>query len=207
MIAYGKEDVLRMSQPVVKKTKRSWMRLLFEVALILTIVLGIRMWFQRDLPSGPAPDFQAVLIDGKLVNIKDYRGEPLLLHFWASWCKFCKLSESSITSIDKDWQVLSVAFQSGDKEAVIQHMKERRIESWTVVPDQDGRLAELFGVKAVPASYIIDGKGEIRVKEVGVTTTWGLRTRLWYAKNFDSFADMLGITSAQANSGDSDNLK
>ena len=196
-----------MSQPVVKKTKRSWMRLLFEVALILTIVLGIRMWFQRDLPSGPAPDFQAVLIDGKLVNIKDYRGEPLLLHFWASWCKFCKLSESSITSIDKDWQVLSVAFQSGDKEAVIQHMKERRIESWTVVPDQDGRLAELFGVKAVPASYIIDGKGEIRVKEVGVTTTWGLRTRLWYAKNFDSFADMLGITSAQANSGDSDNLK
>jgi len=193
-----------MSQPVVKKRKRSWMRLLCEVALILTIVLGIRMWFQRDLPSGPAPDFQAVLIDGKLVNIKDYRGEPLLLHFWASWCKFCKLSESSITNIDKDWQVLSVAFQSGDKEAVIQHMKERSIESWTVVPDQDGRLAELFGVKAVPASYIIDGKGEIRVKEVGVTTTWGLRARLWYAKNFDSFADMLGISSAQANSGDSD---
>jgi len=191
-----------MSQPVVKKRKRSLMRLTFEVILILTIVFGIRAWFQRDLPSGLAPNFQAALIDGKLVNIKDYRGEPLLLHFWASWCKFCKLSESGITSIDKDWQVLSVAFQSGDKESVSQHMKERSIESWKVVPDQDGRLAELFGVKAVPASYVIDGKGEIRVKEVGVTTTWGLRARLWYAKNFDSVVDMLGISAVQADSGD-----
>jgi len=192
------EDKPPMSQPVVKKRKRTWLRLILEVLLILSIVFGVRLWFQRDLPSGPAPDFQAVLMDGKLVNIKDYRGEPLLLHFWASWCKFCKLSESSITNIDKDWQVLSVAFQSGDKEAVSQHMIKRSIESWTVIPDQDGRLAELFGVRAVPASYIIDGKGEIRVKEVGVTTAWGLRVRLWYAKNFESFADMLGIAPARA---------
>jgi len=187
-----------MSQVVVKKRKRSWMRLLFEVILILTIVFGARMWFQRDLPSGAAPDFQAVLMDGKLVNIKDYRGEPLLLHFWASWCKFCKISENSITSIDKDWQVLSVAFQSGNKDEVSQHMKARNIESWAVVPDEDGRLAELFGVRAVPASYVIDGKGDIRVKEVGITTTWGLRMRLWYVKNFDSLADLLGFSSAQA---------
>ena len=187
-----------MSQAVAKKRKRSWLRILAEVMLIVAIVLGVRMWFQRDLPSGPAPDFQAVLMDGKLVNIKDYRGEPLLLHFWASWCKFCKLAENSITSIDKDWQVLSVAFQSGDADEVSKHMAERNIESWAVVPDQDGRLAELFGVSAVPASYVIDGKGDIRVKEVGITTTWGLRARLWYAKNFDSFADMLGISNAQA---------
>ncbi len=187
-----------MSQAVVKKRKRSWLRILAEVMLIVAIVLGVRMWFQRDLPSGPAPDFQAVLMDGKLVNIKDYRGEPLLLHFWASWCKFCKLAENSITSIDKDWQVLSVAFQSGNADEVSKHMAERNIESWAVVPDQDGRLAELFGVSAVPASYVIDGKGDIRVKEVGITTTWGLRARLWYAKNFDSFTEMLGISNAQA---------
>lgn len=186
-----------MSQ-VAKKGKRGWGRLFLEIILILALIFGIRMWFQRDLPSGPSPDFQAVLMDGKLVNTRDYRGEPLLLHFWASWCKFCKLSESSITSIDKDWQVLSVAFQSGNKEAVRKHLRERNIESWDVVPDQDGRLAKLFGVKAVPASYIIDGKGNIRVKEVGVTTSWGLRARLWYAKNIGGVAEMLGISSAQA---------
>lgn len=188
-----------MSQAVTKKRGRSWLRLMIEILIILSLVFGLRIWFQRDLPSGAAPDFQAVLIDGKLVNIKDYRGEPLLLHFWASWCKFCKLSESSITSINKDWPVLSVAFQSGDKESVSQHMKERSIESWTVVADEDGRLAELFGVKAVPASYIIDGKGDIKVKEVGMTTSWGLRSRLWYAKNYDRFAGMLGIKFTEPN--------
>ena len=187
-----------MSETVVKKRRRSWFRLFIELLIIVALVFGIRTWLQRDLPSGPAPDFQAVLMDGRLVNIQDYRGEPLLLHFWASWCKFCKLSETSITNIDKDWQVLSVAFQSGNKEAVAQHIKERNIGSWAVVPDEDGRLAELFGVRAVPASYILDGKGNIRVKEVGLTTTWGLRARLWYAKNYESFAKKLGLQTAQA---------
>ena len=190
-----------MSQTTVKKKKRSWGRLFLEVVIILAIVFAVRMWFQRDLPSGPAPDFQAALIDGKLVNIKDYRGEPLLLHFWASWCKFCKLSEESITDIDKDWQVLSVAFQSGDNEAVSQHMRERNIESWSVVPDQDGRLAELFGVDAVPASYIIDGKGMIKVKEVGITTTWGLKARLWYAKNVDTYLQKIGLGKTEVKEG------
>lgn len=187
-----------MSQTVLKKRKRSWLRLLVELLVILAIVLGVRFWFQRDLPSGPAPSFQAVLMDGKVINLEDYRGEPLLLHFWASWCQFCKVSEDSITSIQKDWEVLSVAFQSGSKQEVGEYLQERGLESWKVIPDQDGRLAELFGVSAVPASYIIDGKGDIRIKEIGLTTGWGLRARLWYAKNIDSLSAFLGLDHIKA---------
>lgn len=187
-----------MSQIVKKKRKRSWLRLFTELLVIVAIVFAARFWMQRDLPSGPAPDFQAVLMDGKVVNLDDYRGEPLLLHFWASWCKFCKVSEDSITNVHKDWQVLSVAFKSGDKKDVGNYIKERGLESWSVIPDQDGRLAELFGVEAVPASYIIDGKGNIRVKEVGLTTGWGLKARLWYAKNVTSLSALIGLESAEA---------
>lgn len=187
-----------MSESVKKKRKRSWLRLFTELLVIIAIVFAARFWMQRDLPSGSAPNFQAVLMDGKVVNLDDYRGEPLLLHFWASWCKFCKVSEDSITAVQKDWKVLSVAFKSGDKKDVEKHIKDRGLESWSVIPDQDGRLAELFGVQAVPASYIIDGKGNIRVKEVGLTTGWGLRARLWYAKNVSSLADLVGLKSAEA---------
>ena len=187
-----------MSQAAKKKRKRSWLRLLTELLVIIGIVFVARFWMQRDLPSGPAPDFQAVLMDGKVVNLDDYRGEPLLLHFWASWCKFCKVSENSITEVQEDWQVLSVAFKSGNKKDVDKYIKERGIDSWDVIPDQDGRLAELFGVQAVPASYIIDGKGDIRVKEVGLTTGWGLRARLWYAKNVTSLSALVGLEFAEA---------
>ena len=132
------------------KKKRRWLRLLLEVVIIVAIVFGIRVWQQKDLVSGVSPSFQSVKLDGTTVNLEDYNGKPLLLHFWASWCPFCKLEEGSITNIQKDWPVLTVAYQSGDKEEVLKHLQERNIQAWPVIIDQDSRLAELFGVKGVP---------------------------------------------------------
>ena len=164
--------------------KRRWLRFLLEILLIIAIVIGIRAWQQKDLVSGVAPSFQSVMIDGKTVNLEDYSGKPLLIHFWASWCPFCKFEESSITEIQDDWSVLSVAYQSGNKDEVVKHMQERGIESWPTIIDADSRLAELFGVKGVPTSYIIDGNGNIRFTEVGLTSGWGLRARMWWADKF-----------------------
>ena len=47
--------------------------------------------------------------------------------------------------------------------------------------DEDGKLATQFGVHGVPTSYILDAKGKIRFREVGLTSSWGLRLRLWLA--------------------------
>ena len=167
-----------------KKPKKRWIKILFEVLIIIAIVFAIRAWQQRDMISGVAPSFQSVLIDGKTINLEDYNGKPVLIHFWADWCPFCKLEEDSITSISEDWTVLTVAYQSGNKSNVVKYMKERNIESWPTIVDEDSRLAELFGVKGVPASYVIDGKGKVRFTEVGLTSGWGLRLRLWWADTF-----------------------
>ena len=170
--------------PEKKKGKKRWPRILLEILVIIAIVFAIRAWQQKDMVSGSAPSFQSVLLDGKTVNLEDYNGKPLLIHFWADWCPFCKLEEGSITSLQKDYSVLTVAYQSGDKPNVIKHMKERNIENWPTIVDEDGRLAEIFGVKGVPASYIIDSSGNIRFTEVGLTSGWGLRARLWWAETF-----------------------
>lgn len=164
--------------------KRRFLKIFLEILVIIAIVFAIRAWQQKDMVSGVAPSFQSVMLDGKTVNLEDYNGKPFLLHFWASWCPFCKFEESSITEIEKDWPVLTVAYQSGDRVEVIKHMKDRSIKSWPTIVDQDSRLADLFGVKGVPTSYIIDGKGNIRFTEVGLTSGWGLRLRLWWAEYF-----------------------
>lgn len=182
MSSESESSNLNPSKPV--KKKRRWLRLLIEALIIIAIIFAIRGWQQKDLVTGIAPTFQSVMLDGKTVNLIDYNGKPLLLHFWASWCPFCKFEESSINNIQKDWSVLTVAFQSGDKTEVVKHMKERQIDSWPTIVDQDSRLAELFGVKGVPTSYIIDGNGNIRFTEVGLTSGWGLRARLWWADKF-----------------------
>ena len=166
------------------KKKRRWFRILLEILLIIAIVFGIRAWQHKDLVTGEAPSFQSVMLDGQTVNLEDYRGKPFILHFWASWCPFCKIEEGSMTEIQRDWPMLSVAYQSGDKAEVSKHMLERGIDSWPTIVDKDNRLGDLFGVKGVPTSYIIDGKGNIRFTEVGLTSGWGLRARLWWADKF-----------------------
>ncbi len=154
---------------------------LIQVIIFLGLYFALRTWMQREMISGPAPETTAIALSGQPVSLRQYRGEPLLLHFWASWCKICKFEQGAIASIEKDWPVLTVAMQSGDKKEVASFLKDRGLE-WETLVDESGALAKRYGVAGVPASFVIDGQGQIRFKEIGYTTSWGLRARLWLAK-------------------------
>lgn len=153
-----------------------------ELLVIVTVYLGVRAWMQRDMPSGAAPPLSGLTTDGRQVSLADYRGEPVLLHFWASWCGICSLEQGSIQDIHEDWPVLTVAMQSGDAQAVAAHLAEEQLD-WTALVDEDGDLARQFGVRAVPTTFVIDADGVIRSRETGYTTEMGLRTRLWLARD------------------------
>ena len=175
-------------------TKKKWLRLILEALIVIGLILVIRAWQQRNVASGVAPGFQSVLLDGNTVNLEDYKGKPVLIHFWAKWCPFCKIEEGSITDIQKDWTVLTVAYQSGNADDIKKHMQERKLQGWQTIVDEDGRLADLFGVTGVPASFILDSAGNIRFSEVGLTSEWGLRARLWWADKFPKKADNTPVT-------------
>jgi len=155
--------------------------ILIQVIIFIGLYFALRTWMQREMISGPAPETTAIALSGETLSLRQYRGEPLLLHFWASWCKICKFEQGAIASIEKDWPVLTVAMQSGDKKEVATFLKEHDLE-WETLVDESGALAKQYGVTGVPASFVIDGQGQIRFKEVGYTTSWGLRARLWLAK-------------------------
>ena len=152
-----------------------------ELLLIAAVYLGVRAWMQRDMPSGPAPALAGLGVNGEIVRLADYRGAPVLLHFWASWCGICRLEEGSIQDIHQDWPVVTVAMQSGDAAEVRAHLQEQGLD-WTAVLDEHGEIARRFGVRGVPTTFVIDGEGHIRFRESGYTTEWGLRARLWLAR-------------------------
>jgi len=155
--------------------------IVLELMLIAAVYFGVRAWMQRDMPSGAAPPLAGLTVQGETVRLADYRGEPVLLHFWASWCGICRLEQGSIQDIHEDWPVLTVAMQSGDAREVAEHLRAEGLD-WTVVLDEEGELARRFGVRGVPTTFIIDGDGMIRFRESGYSTEWGLRTRLWLAR-------------------------
>jgi len=158
-----------------------WLGLCTQLILIVLLIAGFRHWQQRGLVSGDAPVVVLEDMHGTPVSIANYRGEPLLIHFWATWCGICRAEQNSIADISRDWQVLTVAVQSGDTHNVGAYLHENKL-GFRVIVDEDGKLMARFGVRAVPASFILDGKGGIRFREVGYTTGPGMRTRLWLAR-------------------------
>ena len=152
-----------------------------QLLLLVAVYFGVRAWMQRDMPSGPAPGLVGLTPAGEQLSLADYRGQPVLLHFWASWCRICALEQDAIDAIHRDWPVLTVAMQSGDAESVSRHLAAEGL-AWATLVDEDGVLARQFGVKAVPTTFVVDADGMIRFRETGFSTEWGLRSRLWWAR-------------------------
>lgn len=166
---------------IKKFSQRRAVKLVIELLVLLLVYIAIKTYIQRDLVEGAVPAVQGTLLNGQAVNLQSYQGNPLLLHFWATWCNVCKLEQNSIDAISKDHPVLTVAMNSGSDKEVADYLKENNL-SFPVINDNNGELARRFGVSGVPASFIINPDGEITYTEVGYTTSWGLRLRLWLAR-------------------------
>ena len=166
----------------IKSTlKRRSVKIMLEILVFVLIYFLVRAWMQRDLPSGPAPELVATTLSGQTLNLASLVKErPVLLHFWATWCGVCKLEQGSIQNISQDHTVVTVAIQSEGAQAVQAYLQEHHL-TFPVIVDDSGVLMQRFGVRGVPASFIINRNGEIVAKEVGFTTEWGLRARLWWA--------------------------
>lgn len=161
-----------------------WRRWALEIAVFVAIFFAIQAWMARDVPAGPAPDFATVAADGSPLSLAAWRaahpGKAVGVYFWADWCPICTAQEGSIDGIAADHPLLTVAMQSGEAAAVAKVLAERGLD-WTTALDTDGRIAQAYGLRGVPAFVVVDAAGDIRSVSLGYTTAWGLRARLWWA--------------------------
>ncbi|MFU2487173.1 protein disulfide oxidoreductase [Thauera sp. WH-1] len=161
-----------------------WRRWAVEIGIFVAIFFAIQAWMARDVPAGPAPDFDALGADGSALSLAAWRaphpGKAIGVYFWADWCPICTAQEGSIDGIAADHPVLTVAMQSGDAAAVATVLADRGLD-WTTAIDADGRIAQRYGLRGVPAFVVVDAAGDIRSVALGYTTGWGLRARLWWA--------------------------
>lgn len=153
-----------------------WKKLALEMLLIVIVIVAVRAYQQRDSLTGDAIPLNGQLVDQSQIDWQSYQGKPLLLHFWATWCPICKIEEGSIQSISEDYNVLTVSSWSDDTE---DYLKEKGLNFKTLV-DNDGVWASRYGIKGVPASFIIGPDGKIEFIETGYSSEIGLRLRLWW---------------------------
>jgi len=161
------------------KLKKFFRELAILVVMVMTVSVAVNLYKTWNVERGPAPELLFAGIDGKPVMAQP-AGEPMLVHFWATWCPICSLGQNSIQSLSEDYPVVTVAMQSGNEEELSQFMQQEGL-NFTVIADEYGEIAKQWSVRGVPASFIISADGNIRFVEVGYTTEIGLRARLWWA--------------------------
>ena len=154
-------------------------KILKEVVItgsILFILTNIISYIRKPtLDSNQIPTQTFKLIDR--TTYTPQTGKPLLIHFWATWCPTCKLEAPNIQSIAKEYEVLTIAVNSGENNKIKAYMKEKGLY-FPVVNDSEGKWAQQFHVEAYPTTFIYDAKGALKFTEVGYTTTVGLMARL-----------------------------
>lgn len=174
----------RRTTDTTRPRRRRLRGLLINLLLIIAVFTGVQWWKARPLASGDAPPLAGTLTTREPFQLAGWQGEPVLVYFWATWCPICKMEEPSIDALSQDFNVVTVAMQSGGDAAIETYLRERGLD-WHAIADPYGEIATRWGVRGVPTSFVLDGAGRIRFAKVGYTTGVGLRGRLWAAKQLD----------------------
>ncbi|MEA3352972.1 MAG: protein disulfide oxidoreductase [Campylobacterota bacterium] len=158
----------------IKKYTREFLLFIIWLVVISNI---ISIYKSQDLNKERLTINNFTLIDG--TNYKVASNKPILLHFWATWCPTCKMEASNIDTISKDYELITVAVQSGEDKKIKTYMKENNL-SFKVINDNSGLLSQKFNIEVFPSTFIYDKDKNLLFSEVGYTSSFGLKLRMFW---------------------------
>lgn len=154
---------------------------IFTLFAVLGLFLLLNYLGKPKIKNNTIPAFTANLLNGEPVTLEEYKGKPLLVYFWSTWCPTCKYESPAVQALAADHQVLTVCAYSGTDRQVREHM-DKNGYTFDVINDYDNHVRRTFHVKALPTTFVLDKEGKIIFSEVGMTTGLGLRLRMKLAK-------------------------
>jgi len=122
--------------------------------------------------SQQAPDFVLKDINGKNVKLSDYRGKVVILDFWATWCPPCRKGIPDLIDLQKKYgnelAVIGISLdQANTIKDVVPFYKSYGI-NYPVVYGDASVVQKYGGIEAIPTSFVIDKKGNVVNKFVGL---------------------------------------
>ena len=144
------------------------------IPFILALLLGA---CGGDVPKSkinvgsPAPAFKTVNMAGTPAAFpEEFAGKPLVIRFWADWCKYCEGEMKAIEQVYQRHQAKGLtilAVNTGQDARTVNAFMQKIGVSYPALLDEQSGIARSYGVVGLPTTYFVDAGGVIRAKIVG----------------------------------------
>jgi thiol-disulfide isomerase/thioredoxin len=116
-------------------------------------------------PQGPAPKFSLDSLAGKAVNLEQFKGQVVMINFWASWCGPCRQEMPLLEKMYAKYKpmgftMLGVNVEPDPKLAV--GFLEKTPVTFPILLDVKSEVSKLYQVAGMPSTAIVDRKGNLR---------------------------------------------
>jgi peroxiredoxin len=118
-----------------------------------------------------APDFTLQNLDGQNVTLSSYRGQIVMINFWATWCDPCKAELPYIQSVSNEWSgkgvvVLEIAVQTNEQLDTVKQFISQNSYTFPVLFDSQG-INSVYNATYLPTTFFIDAEGIVSKVQVG----------------------------------------
>lgn len=160
--------------------------MLLNALFFVAVFLAVGAFQARNMLSTSdttAPALDGPLLRGGYYDIATAGNRPMLVYFFAPWCKFCAVSSDNLTRLrrlrdDDSLAILTVALDWHDLDEVRNYVDRHELDLPVVLGDS--RIAQDWRIYAFPTYYVLDSDRRIHRRDLGYSTQFGLWWRTWF---------------------------
>lgn len=143
----------------------------FVLLLVVLVFSGCAGEISSGLsPGSKAPDFELYDLEGNIHKLSDFKGTPVMLNFWATWCGPCRSEMPHLEDIYSEWKDKDLVFFAvnvGETSSDVREFMEYYGFTMPVLLDGAKTVSHKYGISGIPTTYFIDGDGIIQDRVVG----------------------------------------